>query len=66
MTKKIGTKKQKILINMAQCLVCKTVLVSRTRHDFVSCPCGTFVDGGTDYLRRGGLLDEMVEMSVEV
>lgn len=37
-----------------QCLLCKDVIVSNTRHDFVYCECkNTFVDGGYDYLRYG-------------
>lgn len=40
-----------------QCLVCKEVLVSNSRHDFNQCWCDndTFVDGGYDYLRYGGI-----------
>jgi ribosomal protein L37AE/L43A len=40
-----------------QCLQCNEVLVSRTRHDFVGCKCAnkTFVDGGYDYTRCGGM-----------
>jgi hypothetical protein len=39
-----------------QCLQCNEVLISRTRHDFVSCKCPnkTFVDGGYDYTHVGG------------
>lgn len=44
-------------INAAICYECRTVIVSRTRHDFVSCNCsndgGIFVDGGLDYQRFG-------------
>jgi hypothetical protein len=38
------------------CTNCNTILTSTHRHDFVSCNCsnGTFVDGGSDYLRCGG------------
>ena len=44
-----------ILKNSAQCAVCGDILVSKHRHDFVSCSCGSiFIDGGTDYLRAGG------------
>ena len=43
-----------ILRNAAQCARCGTVIESRHRHDFVSCPCGAiFVDGGRDYIRHG-------------
>lgn len=42
---------------VVECLVCKIILVSFHRHDFKRCVCknGTFVDGGTDYLRYGGV-----------
>lgn len=42
-----------------KCLTCDTTIVSRSRHDFVSCKCGLdaptgiFVDGGGDYFRYG-------------
>jgi hypothetical protein len=40
--------------NKAKCLVCNTVIESKSRHDFVTCPCGNLhVDGGSDYLKRG-------------
>ena len=46
---------ERIVRNAARCRRCRTVIESRHRHDFVSCPCGAiFVDGGTDYLRAGG------------
>lgn len=33
-------------------LCCETVIESRHRHDFKTCPCGkTSVDGGDDYSR---------------
>ncbi len=49
----------KILVrNAARCKRCDTTIVSRHRHDMVSCKCGAiFVDGGTDYCRRGGDFD---------
>jgi len=47
-----------ILQNSGYCPTCKVELISRYRHDFVSCPCGQFVDGGHDYFRRTmGLTD---------
>ena len=47
--------------NRIRCLDCDTIIESRSRHDFVVCPCytneadgtGCFVDGGTDYARYG-------------
>jgi hypothetical protein len=39
--------------NQAKCLLCGDVLVSRFRHDFVTCSCGGLsVDGGQAYTRR--------------
>ena len=42
---------------IARCLLCGKVLVSTYRHDFVECGCrnGTFIDGGRDYTRVGGI-----------
>jgi hypothetical protein len=51
-------------INKAQCGVCKDIIESKHRHDFVYCKCGAiFVDGGKDYLRRGGDLNNIIELS---
>ncbi len=48
-------KMQRVPLNAAWCRKCWTVVVSIHRHDFRSCPCGAiFVDGGFDYVRRGG------------
>jgi hypothetical protein len=60
-----------IIKNSAQCNVCKEVLVSKHRHDFISCSCyrksngavGIFIDGGTSYLRRGGNPNNIIELS---
>jgi hypothetical protein len=40
-----------------KCLGCGAILESLHRHDFVGCDCrnNTFVDGGYDYLRYGGV-----------
>ncbi len=44
-----------IIQNAAICNKCETLIFSKTRHDFVECPCGTIaVDGGQEYLRRVG------------
>jgi hypothetical protein len=56
--------KTKIIKNAAKCKKCKDVIESTFRHDFVSCKCGAiFVDGGKDYLRRGGDLDDIIDLS---
>lgn len=43
------------------CKSCKNIIQSTHRHDCKSCPCGaTFVDGGRDYMRVGGDIDNIV------
>lgn len=44
-------------MSMVQCLQCGAILESKYRHDFQQCDCDnqTFVDGGSDYLRVGGV-----------
>lgn len=38
--------------NAIRCLACDTIIESRSRHDFVTCPCGRVsVDGGLEYNR---------------
>jgi hypothetical protein len=44
-----------IVQNAVNCLSCGDFIVSKHRHDFVECRCGTIaVDGGQEYLRRVG------------
>lgn len=44
-----------ILLNADMCMKCKTVLVSKHRHDFVTCKCGKLsIDGGLDYKKVCG------------
>lgn len=51
-------------INKCQCLSCLDVIESKHRHDFKYCKCGAiFTDGGTDYIRRGGNLDLIKDLS---
>lgn len=46
---------QKLKRNRARCKVCGDVIESLHRHDFKTCTCRSiFVDGGLDYVRRGG------------
>lgn len=64
--------KRKIILNRARCKNCGTFLESKHRHNFVVCDCfedkenttGIFIDGGTDYLRRGGNLDNFEDLSI--
>ena len=60
---------QKIIHNRVRCKGCGTVLESKHRHDFVSCACGVFVDGGHEYFRGGwpgGEYEDWVEELHEV
>lgn len=55
-----------IIRNRAKCAVCRVIIESKTRHDFVECDCRSiFVDGGKDYLRRGGDPENIIELSEE-
>jgi hypothetical protein len=46
--------------NAVKCLKCGDIVESRFTHDFRYCSCKSmFVDGGLDYARRGGDLDQM-------
>jgi len=41
-------------VNSIRCKSCGDVIVSEHVHDFKSCKCGAvFVDGGSQYARRG-------------
>ena len=51
-----------------RCLDCGDEIYSNSRHDFVSCKCGSaFVDGGFDYIRAGAnSLDRIEKIEREV
>lgn len=54
----------KLKRNAAKCLKCGDVIESTHRHDWVRCSCNAiFVDGGLDYIRRGGYPGDMEELS---
>jgi hypothetical protein len=41
--------------NIAKCKKCGCVIESKSRHDFVRCPCKAIaIDGGPDYCKRTG------------
>lgn len=45
---------RRLVKNAARCLLCDTVVESRSVHDWRQCPCqNVFVDGGLEYLRLG-------------
>jgi hypothetical protein len=54
-------------MSRAKCKNCGDIIESRYRHDWVCCSCfnakenktGIFIDGGEDYLRMGGNLDNV-------
>lgn len=51
--------------NSAKCLKCNEELISRSRHDYVTCKCGSLsVDGGRDYLKRRGKSGQYHETSI--
>ncbi len=53
-----------IVQNAVSCLNCGDTIVSKHRHDYVQCTCGTIaVDGGQEYLRRVGDLSAAVDVS---
>lgn len=60
-----------IKVNKAKCASCGDVIESKFRHDFVTCNCfknskgnqGIYIDGGKDYLRRGGDLKNYIDLS---
>jgi len=50
--------------NAVKCLKCGDIIESTHVHDFKACSCGAvFVDGGLEYLRRCGNLDDMEDLS---
>jgi len=50
-----------------KCLSCGKILESKYRHDLVGCGCpnDTFVDGGNDYSRMGGIDLELIEILID-
>ena len=56
-----------IVQNAVTCLGCGDFIVSKHRHDFVTCTCGAIsVDGGQAYLRRVGDFRNAVDHSWEL
>jgi hypothetical protein len=43
-----------------KCKLCGDIIESKHRHDFVMCSCEScFVDGGKDYFRWGGEIENV-------
>ena len=54
----------KIITNKIRCRKCGDVIESTYTHDFRFCKCGAVaVDGGKEYLRRVGNLEDWEELS---
>ena len=54
----------RIIRNAIRCRKCGDIIESETVHDFRVCSCrACAVDGGHDYLRRGGNLEDWEELS---
>lgn len=55
---------KKIIHNRIKCLKCGDVIESNSVHDFKFCSCqACAVDGGHDYLRRLGHVEDWEDMS---
>ena len=54
---------RQIVYNSVKCLECNKVLVSRHRHDYVTCGCpnDAMADGGNDYERYGAMDMDKIE-----
>ena len=53
-----------ILRNRIKCKKCGDIIESVSHYDFQTCSCGSCsVDGGKDYLRRVGNIDDFEELS---
>ena len=54
-----------IISNKIKCKSCGDIIESNNRHDFKFCSCESCaVDGGHEYLRRCGNLEDFEEMMV--
>ena len=50
--------------NRIQCKRCNDVIESTHRHDFRWCKCKSVaVDGGLEYLKRTGNMDDYIELA---
>lgn len=57
----------KIYFNKAQCKKCGSVITSESINRMVRCNCGSIaVDGGYEYIRRIGNLDDIIELSIVI
>ena len=55
---------RKIIENKAQCKKCQDIIESKSTNDLKRCSCGSIaVDGGLDYIKRLGNLDNIIELT---
>ncbi|MDO4394381.1 MAG: hypothetical protein Q4C23_00175 [Mycoplasmatota bacterium] len=55
---------RKIIENKAQCKKCGDIIESKDINDLKRCSCGSIaVDGGLDYIKRLGNLEDIIELS---
>lgn len=55
---------KRIIRNAVRCKSCLAIIESKTTHDITFCSCGKVgVDGGHDYLRRVGSLEDYEELT---
>lgn len=56
-----------ILLNQAKCTKCGGIITSMHRHHYVQCKCESIaVDGGMDYLRRTGDINNYEDRSIVI
>lgn len=53
---------KKIIKNAFRCKKCGEIVESKSVHHFAQCSCGNFTDGGHEYIRRGGNLEDMEDL----
>lgn len=55
---------RQIVYNAIKCLECGETIVSRSRHDYVTCGCpnDAMVDGGNEYERYGAMDMDKIEL----
>ena len=57
--------RKKLVRNSAKCAKCGDEIESKHRHDWVACKCrAIFIDGGTDYIRAGGNLEDIIDTCI--
>lgn len=55
----------KIIRNRIRCKHCGDIIESTNTHDFKFCSCGRVaIDGGKNYLKRSGNINDWEELSV--